>query len=118
MMRPLSTCGRGLQYQHTRRRPGKRPVFKGVRAVTPTPGSPKVVVFDDPQQLAAAAADTFHRIAYDAIIHRGRFRVALAGGSTPETTYTQLTRPGERERTAWSRVDFLFGDERMVPPDD
>ena len=40
--------------------------------------------------------------------------VALAGGSTPEPAYERL---GGLEYP-WEEVDFFFGDERCVPPND
>ena len=43
----------------------------------------------------------------------GRFRIALAGGSTPRRLYPRLT-----DAVDWTRTDVFFGDERAVPPDD
>ena len=48
-----------------------------------------------------------------AIALRGRFRIALAGGSTPRALYPRLVRTVD-----WSHTDVFFGDERTVPPDD
>lgn len=68
--------------------------------------------------LAAAAAARHFILAAEAAIHaRGRFVVALAGGSTPRAIYTVLA-AGPRDGTLdWSRVAVLWGDERCVPPD-
>lgn len=40
--------------------------------------------------------------------------VALSGGSTPRPIYEALA----NERLPWDRVQWFFGDERFVPPDD
>jgi 6-phosphogluconolactonase len=46
---------------------------------------------------------------------RGRFTVALAGGSTPKGFYSLLAR---NPTLPWDGMYFFFGDERHVPPDD
>lgn len=75
-------------------------------------------VYEDVQQLSEAAARTFVEEARKAIQEYGRFAVALAGGSTPKSTYETLAaRYGGPEDLDWSRVHFFFGDERCVPPD-
>ena len=73
-------------------------------------------VYEDPQQLAEAAARDFAARAEAATSALGRFTVALAGGSTPKATYEALARnySGELE---WGGVHAFFGDERTVPPD-
>ncbi|MBN2359978.1 MAG: 6-phosphogluconolactonase [Deltaproteobacteria bacterium] len=48
---------------------------------------------------------------------RGRFRLALAGGSTPRPLYRHLAAGDGLPAVDWSKVDFFFGDERCVPPD-
>jgi 6-phosphogluconolactonase len=45
---------------------------------------------------------------------RGRFVIALAGGSTPREAYRLW---GQRSRIDWPRGVLIFGDERCVPPD-
>ncbi len=56
--------------------------------------------------------------ARDAIAARGRFDLALAGGSTPKAAYALLAAEPYRSAIDWSRVRFFFGDERCVPPAD
>lgn len=65
--------------------------------------------------LAAAA----HVIAAgaQAIQTRGRFSVALAGGSTPEALYRLLAAEPFVSRLDWRAVHVFWGDERSVPPD-
>jgi 6-phosphogluconolactonase len=75
-----------------------------------------VVVFKNPEKLAEAAARAFVEKAAKAISERGRFAVALAGGSTPKATYEVLARDHASD-VDWPNVHVFFGDERTVPPD-
>lgn len=81
-------------------------------------GDRQLLVWPNPDAVAAAAAARIIEIAHESILARGRFRIALAGGSTPERTYAFLSQPSEQGRLAWSAVDVFFGDERVVPHDD
>ncbi len=73
-------------------------------------------VYETPEELAGAAARDFTARAEEAIGERGRFAVALAGGSTPKATYEALARD-YADRLDWSKVHAFFGDERTVTPD-
>lgn len=75
-----------------------------------------VSVYDNPEELAQAAASEFAARAAEAIGERGRFAVVLAGGSTPRATYGILARD-YANKIDWSNVHVFFGDERSVPPD-
>lgn len=75
-----------------------------------------IQIYEDKQELAEAAARDFAERATAAIEERGRFTVALAGGSTPKATYEILARD-YADGIDWSRVHVFFGDERTVPPD-
>ncbi len=75
-----------------------------------------VEVYEGPQELAEAAARAFVEGAAKAIAERGRFAVALAGGSTPKATYEALARDHSGD-VDWPNVHVFFGDERTVPPD-
>ena len=72
----------------------------------------------EPAALAQTAADWIVRVLADTIAARGHATLALAGGRTPEPVYRALAAPPVRERVEWPRVEFYFGDERAVPPDD
>ncbi|MEP7150396.1 MAG: 6-phosphogluconolactonase [Nitrospira sp.] len=78
--------------------------------------APELHIFPDPQELAIKAADFVLWSGEQAIAGRGRFVVALSGGSTPRALYSILARPSFAQRLDWSKVHFLFGDERGVPP--
>ncbi len=74
-------------------------------------------VFPDVDALSIAAAREFIRCAGEAIAARGRFTVALSGGSTPKRLYQNLAAEPFRSQVDWGRVEFFWGDERCVPPD-
>jgi len=76
-----------------------------------------VRVYDDLDALSRAAAEVIARAAEQAVRDRGRFTIALAGGSTPRHLY-QLLASAYREAMPWSAMHIFFGDERCVPPTD
>jgi 6-phosphogluconolactonase len=76
-------------------------------------GTPKIVVSASLPALVEQAAEHIRAAANAAIAARGRFRVALAGGSTPRALYPKLV-----EGIDWARATVFFGDERAVPPGD
>ena len=73
--------------------------------------------FPDAEHVSQAAAEVFVRLAKESIAARGRFTVALAGGSTPRRLYQLLAEALWRDQVDWPRVEFFWGDERSVPPD-
>ena len=73
------------------------------------------IVFDDANGVAAATADRMISAGKEAIERRGRFFVALTGGSTPLMVCPLLVIPPRVTALDWSKVDFFFGDERAVP---
>lgn len=75
-------------------------------------------VFRDAPALAEGAARRFGELAGGAIGARGRFVVALSGGSTPKALLGLLAGSPYREGIDWGRVHVVWGDERCVPPDD
>ena len=70
-----------------------------------------------PQELFAAAAEEVIRAAADAVQQRGRFTIALSGGSTPRGLFNLLA-TNARTVLPWDRMFFFWGDERHVPPTD
>ena len=73
-------------------------------------------VFPSAEALAKEAAQRFARSAGDAVNSRGRFVVALSGGTTPRILYTQLAGPLYAATVPWPLIQVLWGDERCVPP--
>jgi 6-phosphogluconolactonase len=70
-------------------------------------------VLADAHAVALAAARLIAEAAAEAIAHRGRFRLVLAGGRTPEAAYRLLVNQG----ADWHLWEFYFGDERCLPAD-
>ncbi|MGZ4878330.1 MAG: 6-phosphogluconolactonase [Candidatus Angelobacter sp.] len=78
------------------------------------PSPPEIRILKSSQELFEAAAAEFAAQASEAIRVRGKFTVALSGGSTPKRLYSLLaTRPS----ISWDKICFFWGDERHVPPD-
>ena len=71
----------------------------------------------DPEAVLAALADLIATQARDAISRRGKFNLALSGGSSPKNLYRLLASEAYRHRIEWDHVYFFFGDERYVPSD-
>jgi 6-phosphogluconolactonase len=70
-----------------------------------------------PQDLFHAAAEDVIQAATAAVAKRGRFTIALSGGSTPRSLFT-LIAANASASLPWEQVFFFWGDERHVPPTD
>lgn len=68
----------------------------------------------DAAAVARRAADSILAAAAGAIARSGRFRLVLAGGTTPIAAYRLLA----GEPTDWGAWEVWFGDERCLPPGD
>ena len=79
--------------------------------------SADIRVLTTPQELSQAAAEEVVIAANDAVQQRGRFTIALSGGSTPKSLYTLLA-SNARATLPWPQMFFFWGDERHVPPGD
>ena len=77
----------------------------------------EIRTLNTPQELFGAAAELVASAANEAVAERGRFSIALSGGSTPKSLYTLLA-TNARTSLPWDRMFFFFGDERHVPPTD
>jgi 6-phosphogluconolactonase len=80
------------------------------------PAKPEIRVMNSPVEVFEAAASEFSTLAVSAVNARGRFTVALSGGSTPKSLYALLA--SGSISVPWDKTYFFFGDERHVPPDD
>jgi len=72
------------------------------------------IVVDELPGLRRAVAKEFAEQARRAIAGRGRFLVALPGGSVADRFFPTLAALD----LDWSRMEFFWIDERAVPPDD
>jgi len=73
--------------------------------------------YADLAALAEAAAGEFARVASEAVSTRGRFSVALSGGSTPRALFELLASDAWTARLPWGEIHVFWADERCVPPD-
>jgi 6-phosphogluconolactonase len=79
--------------------------------------SAEIRVLTTPQELFEAAADVVVRSAEEAVKQRGRFTIALSGGSTPKALFNLLA-TNAKSVLPWDHMFFFWGDERHVPPTD
>jgi 6-phosphogluconate dehydrogenase len=77
----------------------------------------EVECFSDRGEMVRVAAERVVAQARHAIAHRGRFLLALSGGSTPRPLYELLASRPFATRIDWPRLHVFWGDERCVPPD-
>ncbi len=75
----------------------------------------KTIRFPETDALYDHAAARFEALAGEAVRERGRFLVALSGGTTPIPLYERLAHSTAIE---WETVHVFWSDERCVPPDD
>lgn len=75
-------------------------------------------IFQDKNQLSQAAAEIFIASAQEAISQKGKFTVALTGGSSPAILYALLSEPENRAKIDWKNTFVFWGDERWVPISD
>lgn len=76
-----------------------------------------VRILTTPQELFDVAAGEIVRTANEAVAARGRFTIALSGGSTPKSLF-HLLATNARTALPWDRMYFFWSDERHVPPTD
>lgn len=72
-------------------------------------------IFKDADALSKAAAQIFTAAAKEAIDKRGKFTVALTGGSSPAKLYELLSGPEYSGKIDWKKTFVFWGDERWVP---
>lgn len=71
------------------------------------------IIFPNQKETIDFAVEHWIHSAERAIQQRGRFAVALSGGSTPKAIYEALL----KAPLDWSKVWLFWSDERAVPPD-
>ena len=78
----------------------------------------KILTFRDARTAADALAEFVVECAAESIDARGRFRLALSGGSTPLELHRRLALTDLASAIDWPSVHVFWGDERCVPIDD
>jgi 6-phosphogluconolactonase len=68
----------------------------------------------DAKKAVEFAAEHWIHCAQRAIQHKGRFAVALSGGSTPKAIFELVTKNAQLD---WSKIWLFWSDERAVPLD-
>lgn len=77
----------------------------------------EIVVVSDLAQLALEATHRFVQIAKEVIAEKGKFVVALSGGTTP-IAMNKLLSSTFKDQVEWDKVYIFWGDERFVPATD
>ncbi len=78
---------------------------------------PELHILPIPEEAAQAAAGFVADLAEECVSRRGRFIIALSGGSTPHKLYRVLATPPHTKKMTWDRWHVFWGDERSLPPD-
>jgi 6-phosphogluconolactonase len=77
---------------------------------------PKIVVLKEPHELFVHAAEEIAHVAGESVCTHGEFTICLSGGSTPAATF-ELLATRFQYSLDWKEVQFYWGDERCVPPE-
>lgn len=77
----------------------------------------EVVVYPNPDLLAAAAAARLVTRLVDVQAAKGSASLVLTGGGTGIGLLKELRESSARDAIDWSRLDIYWGDERFVPAD-
>ena len=74
-----------------------------------------ILTWKDADELAQAAAYFFVAESQRCVAEKGRFVVALSGGSTPKKLFQLLAQPHISRNIPWKQVFLFWSDERFVP---
>lgn len=80
--------------------------------------TPGIIVHSTPEVLAAAAAARLVTRLVDVQAGGGTPKLVLTGGGIGIALLRQVRDTIARDAVDWSRVEFFWGDERFVAPDD
>lgn len=78
---------------------------------------PDIRIAPDQRAWAQDTAALLHQLSLPILTARPRLLLTLSGGATPRLLYQALAAPPWNKTFDWSRIWFLFGDERCIPPD-
>ncbi|KAG2075262.1 6-phosphogluconolactonase [Suillus decipiens] len=82
-------------------------------SIHPPPSPPIFYSFESPNELSEKLAAFIVKAQKDAVDKKGRFTVALSGGSLPK----QLNKLIDNPFVKWDKWQVFFADERCVPLD-
>lgn len=77
----------------------------------------RIEIFDSAEEAALHTALIFKQQAFKNIAEKGRFNIALSGGSTPLSAFAILKQKAFADEISWSDIFFFWGDERYVAMD-
>ena len=75
----------------------------------------QIQILPDLEAISHRAASIFVKIVRNAIDRKGRFVIAISGGSTPRRLYDLLASEEYSHQIDWEKVHFFWVDERCVP---
>ncbi len=75
----------------------------------------KIIIEPNALGLARRGAEIFSRVANKSFKNKGRFVVAISGGSTPRDLHRTLGKEPFRSHIPWENTDIFWVDERCVP---
>lgn len=75
-------------------------------------------IFDDLNTLYTEATEMFADLSEKSIHEKGRFAVALSGGSSPKAIFKLLATEKYAGRIQWDKIYFFWVDERWVSLND
>ncbi len=76
-----------------------------------------IKTYPDPNTAAAALAEDLAQLVQVTLAGQDKITVALSGGSTAKVLFERLA-SAYVDKIDWNRIDFFWGDERCVAPDD
>lgn len=76
---------------------------------------PKLNIYDNTEELTGGFANYLLGLVNQS--HSDKFNICLSGGSTPKKLFDRLSESYDSVFD-WQRINFWWGDERCVPPDD
>ena len=77
--------------------------------------TPEIRIVPDLAALSREAARRFVGLAQQGVHERGRFTVALSGGTTVEPLHALLASEPSRHLMPWDQIHIFWGDERCLP---
>jgi len=80
--------------------------------------APEILVYPSLEELQAAAAERVAAAAERAMAERGRFLMAISGGSAPPGVFARLAREPRFAGMPWAATSLIWADERYVPHSD
>ncbi len=74
----------------------------------------EIQIFDSIAEIAVYFSDFLKS---NVELAKNNFSLVLSGGSTPKPVYKYLAEQN-KNKLDWNKINFFWGDERCVPPDD